>query len=75
MGVEIYVRSYFVMAYVMVLVMRFLFLVLVVAVVFFFQAEDGIRDVVRSRGLGDVYEGQPRVPRQRTREREGGPYS
>ena len=23
-------------------------------VVFFFQAEDGIRDLVRSRGLGDV---------------------
>ncbi len=23
--------------------------------VFFFQAEDGIRDVERSRGLGDVY--------------------
>ncbi len=23
---------------------------------FFFQAEDGIRDVERSRGLGDVYE-------------------
>ena len=26
--------------------------------VFFFQAEDGIRDLVRSRGLGDVYKGQ-----------------
>ncbi len=25
---------------------------------FFFQAEDGIRELVRSRGLGDVYEGQ-----------------
>ena len=24
---------------------------------FFFQAEDGIRDLVRSRGLGDVYKG------------------
>ncbi len=24
----------------------------------FFQAEDGIRDVEGSRGLGDVYEGQ-----------------
>ena len=24
-------------------------------VCFFFQAEDGIRDLVRSRGLGDVY--------------------
>ena len=30
---------------------------------FFFQAEDGIRDLVRSRGLGDVYKRQdmPRV--------------
>ena len=30
----------------------------VVAGVFFFQAEDGIRDLVRSRGLGDVYKRQ-----------------
>ena len=29
-------------------------------VVFFFQAEDGIRDLVRSRGLGDVYKRQPK---------------
>ena len=28
--------------------------------VFFFQAEDGIRDLVRSRGLGDVYKRQVR---------------
>ena len=28
---------------------------------FFFQAEDGIRDLVRSRGLGDVYKRQFRV--------------
>mgnify|MGYP003381612950 CR=1 FL=1 len=27
---------------------------------FFFQAEDGIRDLVRSRGLGDVYKRQRR---------------
>ena len=27
---------------------------------FFFQAEDGIRDLVRSRGLGDVYKRQGR---------------
>ena len=27
-------------------------------IVFFFQAEDGIRDLVRSRGLGDVYKRQ-----------------
>ena len=36
-------------------------------VFFFFQAEDGIRDLVRSRGLGDVYkrqgEAQPRLER------------
>ena len=33
-----------------------------VIVLFFFQAEDGIRDLVRSRGLGDVYkrQGPPR---------------
>ena len=29
---------------------------------FFFQAEDGIRDLVRSRGLGDVYKRQDEVP-------------
>ena len=28
--------------------------------IFFFQAEDGIRDLVRSRGLGDVYKRQAR---------------
>ncbi len=32
---------------------------LLVFFVFFFQAEDGIRDVERSRGLGDVYKRQP----------------
>ena len=32
----------------------------------FFQAEDGIRDVERSRGLGDVYKRQVRSPRFRT---------
>ena len=29
-----------------------------VLIFFFFQAEDGIRDLVRSRGLGDVYKRQ-----------------
>ena len=29
---------------------------------FFFQAEDGIRDLVRSRGLGDVYKRQQYDP-------------
>ena len=28
-------------------------------VIFFFQAEEGLRDLVRSRGLGDVYKRQP----------------
>ena len=32
--------------------------VVCVLVCFFFQAEDGIRDLVRSRGLGDVYKRQ-----------------
>ena len=36
---------------------QFLFLYLHI-VFFFFQAEDGIRDLVRSRGLGDVYKRQ-----------------
>ena len=31
-----------------------------VCVIFFVQAEDGIRDLVRSRGLGDVYKRQTR---------------
>ena len=30
-------------------------LCLLFVVCFFFQAEDGTRDLVRSRGLGDVY--------------------
>ena len=34
-----------------------------VVCIFFFQAEDGIRYLVRSRGLGDVYKRQ--VPEQR----------
>ena len=40
----------------------------VFAVIFFFQAEDGIRDLVRSRGLGDVYKRQvlPAQPPART---------
>ena len=32
-----------------------------ISVFFFFQAEDGIRDLVRSRGLGDVYKRQAGV--------------
>ena len=34
------------------------YLCVVRASIFFFQAEDGIRDLVRSRGLGDVYKRQ-----------------
>ena len=37
-------------------VLFFFFLLFVVF--FFVQAEDGIRDLVRSRGLGDVYKRQ-----------------
>ena len=33
---------------------------------FFFQAEDGIRDLVRSRGLGDVYKRQLNAPHGET---------
>ena len=36
-------------------------LVIVILFSFFFQAEDGIRDLVRSRGLGDVYKRQVQV--------------
>ena len=35
---------------------------------FFFQAEDGIRDLVRSRGLGDVYKRQMPGPSLTVRE-------
>ena len=35
-----------------------LIVVYCIAFVLFFQAEDGIRDLVRSRGLGDVYKRQ-----------------
>ena len=34
---------------------------------FFCQAEDGIRDLVRSRGLGDVYKRQVRADARRSR--------
>ena len=35
-----------------------LFIYCVIVFFVFFQAEDGIRDLVRSRGLGDVYKRQ-----------------
>ena len=45
---------------VFVICVYFLWIVVVCVfvVIFFFQAEDGIRDLVRSRGLGDVYKRQ-----------------
>ena len=39
---------------------------------FFFQAEDGIRDLVRSRGLGDVYKRQKHHWPLRSARRLGG---
>ena len=36
-----------------------------IVIFFFFQAEDGIRYLVRSRGLGDVYKRQPEVGEER----------
>ena len=39
-----------------------LYMYLVLCFFFFFQAEDGIRDLVRSRGLGDVYKRQVQRP-------------
>ena len=38
---------------------------------FFFQAEDGIRYLVRSRGLGDVYKRQDRLQRGQRTDRQG----
>ncbi len=35
----------------------------IIMLFFFFQAEDGIRDVERSRGLGDVYKRQDQTTR------------
>ena len=40
-------------------------------VFFFFQAEDGIRDLVRSRGLGDVYKRQSLANMFRSATKEG----
>ena len=37
------------------------YIIVRVVMFFFFQAEDGIRDLVRSRGLGDVYKRQGQV--------------
>ena len=45
---------------VIVYIYEFIFVFVFFSVFFFFQAEDGIRDLVRSRGLGDVYKRQLR---------------
>ena len=42
---------------------------------FFFQAEDGIRDLVRSRGLGDVYKRQSKFLPRRTTSAANSPWS
>ena len=41
--------------------------------IFFFQAEDGIRDLVRSRGLGDVYKRQTKGSLERCRRAKTAP--
>ena len=49
----------FVLSYLCIDVCVFFFLCVFFFIFFvFFQAEDGIRDLVRSRGLGDVYKRQ-----------------
>ena len=51
--------SYFIVLFVYCLCFFFFsFLFFFFFMCFFFQAEDGIRDLVRSRGLGDVYKRQ-----------------
>ena len=45
-------------------------LVLCVLLFFFYQAEDGIRGLVRSRGLGDVYKRQTLIPIRMLKARE-----
>ena len=54
--------SYFYLRY-----LSYLWTVLFKSVCFFFQAEDGIRDLVRSRGLGDVYKRQGKKRRSARR--------
>ena len=47
-------------------IMIVFFIAIFYFVYFFFQAEDGIRDLVRSRGLGDVYKRQDiRLPKRK----------
>ena len=53
--------SYSVIVLVVILMFLELESVVVLYVFFVFQAEDGIRDLVRSRGLGDVYKRQDMI--------------
>ena len=46
---------------------------LIVVTCFFFQAEDGIRDCLLSRGLGDVYKRQRGGKRSSEAEEQDGP--
>ena len=50
------------------MVLRYYYSSLDIFFFFFFQAEDGIRDLVRSRGLGDVYKRQPPHPVDRAQQ-------
>ena len=57
--------QYFSSTYLIVLIIFYVFYVMfcdiemrMASCIFFFQAEDGIRYLVRSRGLGDVYKRQ-----------------
>ena len=43
--------------------------------IFFFQAENGIRDVERSRGLGDVYKRQSLAKFKRRFSKDSGKHS
>ena len=52
---ELCVLSYCLLCFCICLCVR---CIMMCCVFFFFQAEDGIRDLVRSRGLGDVYKRQ-----------------
>ena len=51
-GGKLYMHIYVLFSIVLIV------LCLLISFCFFFQAEDGIRDLVRSRGLGDVYKRQ-----------------
>ena len=46
-------------------VCQYIFMFFYFYIFFFFQAEDGIRDLVRSRGLGDVYKRQAPTEEQK----------